>query len=137
MIYEHRREPLLPLQLFLVRMARHGLIAFLIILGSLGIGVMGYHFLEGFSWIDSLLNASMILGGMGPVNPLHTNAGKIFASAYALFSGMIFLVITGVLFAPLFHRLMHRFHLEQADGEGSDEPGLQPNRQRPTNAITK
>jgi hypothetical protein len=84
---------------------------------------MGYHFLEGFSWIDSLLNASMILGGMGPVNPLQTNNGKLFASAYALFSGMIFLVIIGVLFAPLFHRFLHHFHLEaeEEQARGSEE----------------
>ena len=79
---------------------------------SLLIGMVGYHFLESLSWIDSLLNASMILGGMGPVNPLQTDAGKIFASFYALYSGIILLASVGILVTPIFHRFMHRFHLE-------------------------
>ncbi len=118
MYYEHKRQPLLPFRLFLIRLVRHGLIAFSIIIASLLIGILGYHYLENLSWIDSLLNASMILGGMGPVNALRTDAGKIFASFYALFSGMIFLVVTGLIFAPLFHRLMHRFHLEAEAASG-------------------
>jgi uncharacterized membrane protein YhiD involved in acid resistance len=72
----------------------------------------GYHFSEGLSWLDSLLNASMILGGMGPVSQLHTAAGKWFASAYALYSGMVFLAISGIMLAPPAHRLLHRLHLE-------------------------
>jgi hypothetical protein len=83
-----------------------------IILGSLAIGVLGYHYTEGLPWLDSLLNASMILGGMGPVDPVRTSAGKWFASFYALFSGMVLLVAAGVLVAPIFHRFLHRFHLE-------------------------
>jgi hypothetical protein len=86
-----------------------------LVLGALLIGVLGYHFIAGFSWIDSVLNASMILAGMGPMNPLTSTASKLFASAYALFSGVIFLVIVGVLFAPIFHRFLHRFHLELED----------------------
>ncbi len=81
------------------------------ILVALGIGILGYHFLEGLSWINSLLNASMILGGMGPVNPLQTTAGKLFASFYALFSGVVFIAAMGVLAAPIFHRFLHHFHL--------------------------
>lgn len=73
--------------------------------------MLGYHFLESLSWIDALLNASMILGGMGPVTPLQTNAGKIFASFYAIYSGVILLASVGVLAAPIFHRFLHRFHL--------------------------
>lgn len=72
----------------------------------------GYHYFEKLSWLDSFLNAAMILGGMGPVNVLHTRAGKIFAGCYALFSGIVFLAVAGLLFAPLVHRLLHRFHLE-------------------------
>ena len=105
-----------------MRLARHGLLAFGLIAGSLFIGVAGYHYFEGFSWLDSLVNASMILGGMGPVNPLQTTAGKLFASFYALYSGMVFLIAAGVVFAPVFHRVMHHFHLEmEADSSSSDE----------------
>jgi hypothetical protein len=100
---------------FFLRLAYHALFAFGIILGSLVIGILGYHYLEGLSWIDSLLNSSMLLGGMGPVNPLNTFAGKLFASFYALFAGIVFLVVVGVLFAPIFHRFLHRFHLDFSD----------------------
>jgi len=72
----------------------------------------GYHWLEGQSWIDAYLNATMILGGMGPAAELHTNAGKIFAGTYALFAGLVFVVGVGVVLAPVLHRAMHRFHLE-------------------------
>jgi hypothetical protein len=78
----------------------------------LGIGMLGYHLIESMSWVDSLLNASMILGGMGPVTPLQTDAGKIFASFYALYSGVVLLASVGVLAAPILHRFMHRFHLQ-------------------------
>jgi hypothetical protein len=114
--FEHRNEPLASMGEFIKRMARFAALATGIILVSLGIGIVGYHYLEGLSWIDSLLNASMILGGMGPVNPLRTTAGKLFASFYALFSGMVFLVAVGVLIAPIFHRFLHHFHLEIEEG---------------------
>jgi hypothetical protein len=122
-LYERRNQPLLPRREFIRRYILHATLASGVIVGSLVIGIVGYHFLEGFPWIDSLLNASMILGGMGPVNPLQTNAGKVFASLYALFSGMIFLVITGLLFAPLFHRFLHHFHVqaEENSAEGSEK----------------
>jgi len=77
--------------------------------------VLGYHLTERLSWVDSILNASMILGGMGPVNTMDTVAGKLFASAYALFSGVAFLVTVGILVAPLAHRLLHRLHLDVPD----------------------
>ena len=111
-MFERRSEPLISRAAFLRRFARHLLAALGLILGSLGMGIAGYHFLAGLSWIDSLVNASMLLGGMGPVNELHTTAGKLFASFYALYSGLLFLVVAGVLFAPLFHRLLHSFHLD-------------------------
>ncbi len=111
-MFEHRRQPLAETRTFMRRMVRYLLLALGIILGSLAIGVLGYHYLERLAWIDALLNASMILGGMGPVNELHTQAGKVFASFYALFSGMVLLVAVGVLIAPVFHRFLHRFHLE-------------------------
>lgn len=111
-LYEHRSEPLLPFRQFLRRMLKHGLAALLILAISLGIGVLGYRLTEGFSWIDALLNASMILGGMGPVNALRTEGGKLFASFYALYSGVAFLATASILIAPLAHRLLHRLHLE-------------------------
>jgi hypothetical protein len=114
--FEHRKEPLASTGDFLKRMLRFGALAIGIILVSLGIGIVGYHYLEGLSWIDSLLNASMILGGMGPVAPLQTTAGKLFASFYALFAGMVFLVAVGVLVAPIFHRFLHRFNLDMDEG---------------------
>lgn len=113
MIYEHYRQPLLSRARFLVRFAWHILVAVGIVIFSLGMGVLGYHFFEGLPWIDSLVNAAMILGGMGPVNPLYTNGGKLFAAFYALFSGIIFLVVVAVILAPLIHRFLHRFHIEE------------------------
>jgi hypothetical protein len=110
--YERRHEPLLPHAVFLRRVALHAGIAFGIVFGALFIGVVGYHSVAQLSWIDALLNASMLLGGMGPVNELHTTGAKLFASFYALFSGIVFLVSVGVLFAPIFHRFLHRFHIE-------------------------
>lgn len=113
---EHHQEPLLSRQAFLRRMARFAAGALALILLALGAGVLGYHFLERMPWIDALLNASMILGGMGPVAALHTTAGKIFASCYALLSGLLFLAAAGVLFAPIVHRFLHRFHLDLDEG---------------------
>jgi hypothetical protein len=114
-VFEHHTQPLATQAEFAQRMLRYSLVTAGIILFSLVIGMIGYHYLESLSWIDSLLNASMILGGMGPVNALQTNAGKFFASFYALYSGIILLASVGVLAAPVFHRFMHRFHLELED----------------------
>ncbi|MHB8454685.1 MAG: hypothetical protein ACYDDO_08265 [Acidiferrobacterales bacterium] len=111
-MYEHRREPLLPRAAFIRRAIKSAYVATLVVALALGIGVLGYHQLEGLSWIDALLNASMILGGMGPVSELHTDWGKLFASAYALFSGIVFITVSGILLAPFLHRFLHRFHLE-------------------------
>jgi hypothetical protein len=111
-MFEHHRQPLLPRPHFFRRLARHFLIASGIVAGALGLGVCGYHYFESLPWLDSLLNASMILSGMGPVSDLHTASGKLFASFYALFSGIAFITIVGVLFAPVFHRFLHKFHLE-------------------------
>jgi hypothetical protein len=114
-VFEHHKQPLASQSEFAQRMVRFGLLAAGVILFSLGIGVLGYHYLESLSWIDSLLNASMILGGMGPANTLQTNAGKVFASFYALYSGIILLASVGVLATPIFHRFLHYFHLELED----------------------
>lgn len=113
LMYEHRTEPLLPFSKFLRRFMRHILLSACLVFGSLAISVVGYHSFEQLPWIDSLLNASMILGGMGPVTELHTAGGKLFASFYALFSGIVFLVTAGVVIAPIAHRLLHRLHLEE------------------------
>ena len=110
-MYEHHKQPLASPRVFAQRLTRNGLIGVLLLGFSLGIGILGYHFLENLSWIDSLLNASMILGGMGPVTPLQTNGGKIFASFYAIYSGVILLASVGILIAPIFHRFLHHFHL--------------------------
>lgn len=116
--YEHKGEPLLPLRLFLRRLLNHLVVALAFMAGALLIGILGYHLTEGLGWLDSLLNASMILGGMGPVDALKTDAGKLFASFYALFSGVVFLVIAGTIVAPFAHRLLHRLHLENPDETG-------------------
>ena len=97
----------------------HGRIRILV--AALLLGIVGYHCTEGLSWLDSLLNASMILGGMGPVSELHTVAGKYFASFYALFSGVIFISSVAVLLGPLVHRFLHKFHLDLEKSD-SDKP---------------
>jgi hypothetical protein len=110
-MYEHHRQPLAKRSVFAKRLALNGIAGLLLLIFSLGIGMAGYHFLEGLSWIDALLNASMILGGMGPVAPLQTAAGKLFASFYALYSGVVLLAAVGILATPIYHRFLHRFHL--------------------------
>jgi len=112
-VYEPQNHPLLSRAKFMRRVARHLLLGLLLIGIALGMGVLGYHCIGGLSWIDSLLNASMILGGMGPVDPLHSTAAKLFASFYALFSGLAFIGIASLLLAPFAHRLLHRFHIEE------------------------
>ena len=109
---EAKGQPLLSRQAFARRIARFALLAIGIIAISLAIGIVGYHYFEHLGWSDALLNASMILGGMGPVDRPHTFEGKLFASFYALFAGIVFLISVGVLLAPILHRFMHRFHLE-------------------------
>jgi hypothetical protein len=113
LLFEHRHQGLLPRRQFLARLFRNGVIALAMVIVSLAIGVAGYHGLGGLGWIDSLYNASMILGGMGPVASLEgRDAAKIFASLYALFSGVAFLTAVAVLLAPVYHRFIHHFHLE-------------------------
>ncbi|MBP2681137.1 MAG: hypothetical protein H6Q78_1000 [Candidatus Krumholzibacteriota bacterium] len=119
-MFEHHSQPLLPHRRYLARLARHLGVASAILAASLGIGMLGYHGLERFSWVDSLLNASMILGGMGPVNELRTAGGKVFASFYSLFAGIVFLVAAAVLIAPAVHRLLHRLHMEEKPEEDEE-----------------
>ncbi|HEY6102607.1 MAG TPA: hypothetical protein VI007_05200 [bacterium] len=119
--YEHRSDPLLPRSRFFHRVGAHALVALGFVVFSLAIGILGYHFIARFSWIDALLNAAMILGGMGEVSELGTRAGKLFASFYALYAGVAFLAVAAVLIAPFAHRLLHRLHLE--DIERRDRAG--------------
>ncbi len=114
-LYEHRSEPLLPTSRFMRRVFQHALVAAALLGFSLGLGTVGYRWTEGMPWLDALLNASMILAGMGPVDVLHTAAGKWFASGYALFSGITFLATAGILVAPMAHRILHALHLEATD----------------------
>ena len=111
--FERSQDALLPRPLFVRRMARWSAFAGIVLVGSLALGVCGYHFIEGMPWIDSMLNASMILGGMGPVDPLKTKGGKLFASFYALYSGLAIISIAGLLLTPVVHRLMHKFHIDE------------------------
>ena len=112
-MFEHRSSPLLPRKAFIDRMRRCALLSGGISVVTLLIGMIGYHVLEKMPWPDSFANASMILAGMGPLGNLNTDAGKIFAGIYALFCGLIFVTILGILIAPIFHRALHKFHLEQ------------------------
>jgi hypothetical protein len=111
-MFEHRRDPLLPRRVFFGRLARSAGLGSLIILVSLVFGMAGYHFLEKMSWLDAFANAAMILSGMGPLGPLQTAAGKLFAGCYALYSGLALVTSVGVIFAPVYHRFIHKFHLE-------------------------
>ncbi len=117
MLFEHRNQPLLALPLWRRRVARSLIYAAILISLSLTIGICGYHYLGQLPWIDALLDASMILGGMGPVAPMTNDAIKIFASCYALYSGLILIGATGIILAPWLHRLLHKFHAEIRDNE--------------------
>lgn len=111
MDFEHRSEPLLPRRQFILRVLWYASFSFVLLGISLGIGVLGYHYLDGLTWLDSFLNASMILAGMGPVDPIRTDAGKWFASFYAVFSGVVFLSTVAVFLSPIAHRFLHKLHL--------------------------
>ncbi len=111
-MFEHKHQKVLPAHRFLGRMVVIFGITAGVILLALGAGILGYHYIAGLSWLDALLNAAMILTGMGPVAPMVTPAAKLFASAYALFSGVVFLSAMGIVMSPIFHRIMHRFHAD-------------------------
>lgn len=115
-MYERKGDKLLTWPKFARRMALSFGLTLAIVAVSLLAGVLGYHFIAGLPWIDSLLNASMILTGMGPVDPMRDNASKLFASAYAVFSGVVFLSAVAIVLSPVFHRIVHAFHI------GEDEP---------------
>lgn len=111
-MFEHRTQPLLSRRQFLLRLARSVGLSLTLVAGSLLIGIAGYRLLEGLSWIDAFLNASMLLGGMGPVNPPVSFGGKLFAGLYALYCGLVVILIAGLLLAPVAHRVLHKFHLQ-------------------------
>ena len=112
--FERHHQPMPPLAHFLGRLLLYFAMSNLLVAGSLGIGMLGYRHFEGMSWLDAFLNASMIMSGMGPAQSLSSSAGKLFAGCYALYAGLVLVTAVGLLAAPLFHRLLHRFHL--ADG---------------------
>jgi len=112
-MYESRHQPPLVPALFTRRLIGHLLAAVALLAVSLGIGMAGYVKFEGLSWMDGFLNASMLLGGMGPVNPPQTPEGKLFAGCYALYAGLVFIVAAALIFVPILHRLLHHFHWEE------------------------
>jgi len=115
-MYEHKSAPLASYEVFKKRVIRNTILAAqMLIFFSLLLGMAGYHFLNKLSWVDSLLDASMILTGMGPVHPMTNTSSKVFASIYALYSGVAFMTTIAVFLAPVIHRIMHRFHLEEKD----------------------
>ena len=115
-MYEPRHEPLATWAVFGRRIVRHARVALLLIGGSLAVGMLGYRWLEGMAWIDAYLNAAMLLGGMGPVPPeLHTKAGKLVAGVFAMYAGMVVIAAASIILAPIFHRFVHRLHLEEEE----------------------
>lgn len=112
-MFEHRSDPLLPAHRFLWRVVGFAGLSAVVVGLALAMGVLGYHYLGGLPWIDALVNASMILGGMGPVDPITSHAGKLFASGYALFSGLLFIGAASLVITPFVHRIMHKLHLEE------------------------
>ena len=113
-MYEHHSERLLPRRVFLWRVVKHVATALVVVLVSLAIGMAAYVHFEGLSWLDGFLNAAMLLGGMGPVELPATPGGKLFAGLYALYAGLVFLVAASLILAPVVHRVLHRFHLDDA-----------------------
>jgi hypothetical protein len=112
-LYEHRHRALLPRRTFILRAARHVGLAAIIVVLAVGIGTLGYATWGDLPWLDSFLNASMILSGMGPVDRMQTSAAKVFSALYALFSGLVFVGVMGIVLAPWVHRLLHWTHLEE------------------------
>ena len=106
---------MIPRRRFLIRLAHSGIIAIVLVAVSLFVGMAGFHVLEGIGWMDAFLNASMLLGGMGPVNIPVTFGGKLFAGLYALYCGLAVILVAGVVLAPVAHRILHTFHMESRD----------------------
>lgn len=115
-MYERKGDKLLPFPRFLGRVGFSLLLALGLATVALLLGTLGYHYVAELGWIDAELNAAMILTGMGPVDPMRSTASKIFASVYALFGGIVFLTSVGIVLSPVFHRVVHRFHLDDDSG---------------------
>jgi hypothetical protein len=128
-MFERHHEPVIAHHLFLRRLATSAGIALLVLLISLAIGMLGYHFIVGLGWVEAFENAAMILSGMGPVDEVPNRAGKVFAGCYALFSGVVFLTTAAIFFAPLLHRLLHLFHRHPP--QRSDPSADSPSRDKP------
>jgi hypothetical protein len=111
--YEHLKQPVLPWPSFLHRAGRHLAWGLFAIVPAVGMGTAGYHVLGSLPWVDAFLNASMILGGMGPVDRMETPEAKLFSACYALFSGLVFIAVMGVVIAPWIHRMIHVMHVEE------------------------
>jgi hypothetical protein len=122
-MFEHKGERVLGRAAFYRRLALSFGFSCAVVFGTLLMGVCGYHYLDGLAWIDALVNASMLLGGMGPVDTLNTVAGKLFASFYALFCGLVLIAAVGILFAPIAHRFLHKFHLEMEEEDEGRQTG--------------
>jgi len=114
-MYESRVEPPIPLAHFVRRLLLHFAAGLVFVLGSLALGMAGYEYFEELAWRDAFLNAAMLLGGMGPIESPQTPGGKLFAGFYALYAGLVFLILAGVLLVPVLHRMLHRFHWETTD----------------------
>ena len=110
LMFEKKHQDVIPRHQFLLRLLKSLGLATIVILVALGLGIFGYHYLAGLGWVDALLNASMILAGMGPSNSLDTTTGKLFASAYALFSAAVYVMASTLLLIPIVHRILHHFH---------------------------
>jgi hypothetical protein len=115
--FERHHDQLAPVSVYVQRIAGSLAIGFGLIAIALSVGIAGYHLIGGFNWIDSLLEASMILGGMGPVREMPNDTAKIFASIYALFSGVVFIALMGIILSPVAHRVLHKFHVDEKDVE--------------------
>jgi hypothetical protein len=113
-MYEPKHKPLISKKAFHHRMLWHVMVLLGFTAISLAVGVLGFHALEGYSWIDSLLNAAMLLGGMGQISLIVTNGGKVFASVYAIYSGLWVIACTGFILAPVIHRILHHFHADES-----------------------
>ena len=128
--YEKRRDAIASKSVFLSRLARNGVLSLVVVVASLLLGSSGYMFFEHMSAIDAFANAAMILSGMGQLNPLTTDGGKIFASLYAIASGLLLFAIAGLMLAPVYHRVLHRFHVEEDDDAATKAPPRQRARRR-------
>lgn len=114
-MYESRRHPPIPRVHFIRRLLGHFLAATAVLCTSLFGGMAGYEYFEHLGWRDAFINSAMLLGGMGPVNAPQTDGGKIFAGVYALYAGLVFLIVSAIIFTPVIHRVLHTFHWEPGD----------------------